>query len=205
MQSKRFISSIAALIFLLFSGSRVISAQEQDEFSASEPQSDTPKASSMEVAPLPTELTANQLRAIQELSPAVSSDNQIRRHMRAAFFSSASQHPLTPHEVTMREAVYALAGHPKQYVHVRLASGKVLTGTLSNANNDTFLVSSNVLGGGHTVRYDQLAEPPRPVLALGTRAVKGLEVTGIVALCIVAIPLFVALYPLILTGVISDC
>lgn len=64
---------------------------------------------------------------------------------------------------------------------------------------------SHILGDGHTVRYDQLAEPPRPVLAVGTRAVKGLEVTGLVALCIVAIPLIVALYPLILTGIISDC
>jgi hypothetical protein len=205
MQSKRFISSIAALIFFLFSGSRVISAEEQDEFSASEPQSDTPKASSMEIAPLPTELTDNQLRAIQELSPAVSSDNQIRRHMRAAFFSSASQHPLTPREVALREAIYALASHAKQYVHVRLADGRVLTGTISNANNDTFQVRSHILGDGHIVRYDQLAEPPRPVPAVGTRVVKGLEVSGLVALCIVAIPLFVALYPLILTGVISDC
>jgi hypothetical protein len=101
-------------------------------------------------------------------------------------------------------AVYALAGHPKQYVQVRLAGGRVLTGTISNANNDTFLVRSHILGDGHTVRYDQLAEPPRPVLAIGTKAVKGLEVTGIVALCIVAIPLFVALYPLIRAGVIPD-
>jgi hypothetical protein len=112
---------------------------------------------------------------------------------------------LTPREVALRESVYDLASHPKQYAHVRLADGKVLTGTISNADHDTFLVRSHILADGYTVHYDQLVEPPRPVLALGTRAVKGLEVTGIVALCIVAIPLFVALYPLILTGVISDC
>ncbi|HMD06184.1 MAG TPA: hypothetical protein VKH63_01525 [Candidatus Acidoferrum sp.] len=46
----------------------------------------------------------------------------------------------------MREAVYALAGHPKQYIHVQLASGKVLKGTISNANNNTFLVSSTYWG-----------------------------------------------------------
>jgi hypothetical protein len=205
MQSKRFISSIAVLVFLLFPGPHLISAQERDETFANESQSDASKATSMEIAPLPIQLTDNQLRALQGHRPALPSGNQVRPRLRPTFFNSASQHPRTPREVTLREAVYALAGHPKQYVHVRLASGKVLTGTLSNENNDTFLVSSNVLGAGHPVRYDQLAEPPRPVLALGTRAVKGLEVTGIVALCIVAIPLFVALYPLILTGVISDC
>jgi hypothetical protein len=205
MQSKRFISSIAVLIFLLFPGTRLISAQERDEPFASESQSNASKATSMEISPLTIQLTANQLRALQGLGPALPSGNQVRPRLRATFFNSASQRPLTPHEVAMREAVYAAAGHPKQYVRVRLASGKVLTGTISDANKDTFLVRSNVLGDGHTVRYDQLAEPPRPVLALGTRAVKGLEVAGIVALCIVAIPLFVALYPLILTGVVSDC
>ena len=158
----------------------------------------------MEIASLPTQLSDNQWRALQELRPAVSSGDPTRRHMRAAFFNSARQHPLTPREVALRESVYELASHPKQYAHVRLEDGKVLTGTISNADHDTFLVRSHILGDGHAVRYDQLAEPPRPVLAVGTRAVKGLEVTGLVALCIVAIPLFVVLYPLIMTGIIAD-
>ena len=205
MRSKRLAPLTTVLILLLIPWSRVISAQEREESSASGWQSEAPKGSPMEIAPLPTALTDNQWRALQELRPAVSSGNPIRRHMRAAFFNSARQHPLTPREVALRESVYDLASHPKQYAHVRLADGKVLTGTISNADHDTFLVRSHILAGGYTVHYDQLVEPPRPVLAVGTRAVKGLEVTGLVALCILAIPLIVALYPLILTGIISDC
>jgi hypothetical protein len=205
MRSKRLVPLATALILLLFLWSQVILAQEREESSASEWQSEAPKGSSMEIGRLPTQLSDNHRRALQELRPAVSSGSPMRRHMRAAFFNSASQHPLTPREVALRESVYELASHPKQYAHVRLADGKVLTGTISNAHQDTFQVRSHILGDGHTVRYDQLAEPPRPVLAAGTRAVKGLEVTGLVALCIVAIPLIVALYPLILTGIISDC
>lgn len=205
MRSERLVPLTTVLIFLLFPWSRVISAQEREESRASERQSEAPKTSSMEIARLPVALTDSQWRALQELRPAVSSGSPMRRHMRAAFFNSASQHPLTPREVALRESVYELASRPKQYAHVQLADGKVLTGTISNADHDTFQVRSHILGDGHTVRYDQLAEPPRPVVAVGTRAVKGLEVTGLVALCIVAIPLFVALFPLIMTGVISDC
>jgi hypothetical protein len=205
MRSKRLVLLTTVLILLLFPWSRVISAQEREVSPASESQSEAPKGSSMEIALLPTALTDSQWSALQELRPAVSSGNPIRRHMRAAFFNSARQHPLTPREVALRESVYDLASHPKQYAHVRLADGKVLTGTISNADHDTFLVRSHILADGYTVHYDQLVEPPRPVLAVGTRAVKGLEVTGLVALCILAIPLIVALYPLILTGIISDC
>jgi hypothetical protein len=204
MRSIGLVPLATALILLLFPWSQVISAQELEASSASESQSEAPKGSSMEIGRLPTQLSDNQWRALQELRPAVSSGGPIRRHMRAAFFNSASQHPLTPREVALRESVYELASHPKQYAHVPLADGKVLTGTISNAGHDTFLVRSHILGDGHTVRYDQLAGPPRPVFAVGTRVVKGLEATGLVALCIVAIPLFVVLYPLIMTGIIAD-
>jgi hypothetical protein len=204
MRSKGLVPLATALILLLFPWSHVTAAREREESSASESQSEAPKASSVEIAPLPTQLTGDQLRALQELRPAILPSSPIRKPVRAAFFHSANQHPLTPREVALRQSVYELASHPKQYAHVRLADGKVLTGTISNANNDTFLLRSHILGDGHTVRYEQLAEPPRPVLAVGTRAVKGLEVTGLVALCIVAIPLFVALYPLIMTGIIPD-
>lgn len=138
MQSKGLVPLATALILLLFPWSQVISAQERNETSASQRQSEAPKESSMEIATLPTRLTDNQWRALQELRPAVSSGSPIRRHLRAAFFKSASQHPLTPREVALRESVYELASHPKQYAHVRLADGKVLTGTISNAHQDTF-------------------------------------------------------------------
>jgi hypothetical protein len=146
MQCKRFISSIAVLIFLLFPVPRLISAHERDETFASDSQSDASNATSMEIAPLSIQLTANQLRALQGLRPALPSGIQVRLRLRPTFLNSASQHPLTPHEVAMREAVYALAGHPKQYIHVQLASGKVLKGTIGNANNNTFLVSSTYWG-----------------------------------------------------------
>jgi hypothetical protein len=204
MRSKGLVPLATALILLLFPWSHVTAAQEREESSASESQSEAPKASSVEIAPLPAQLTNDQLRALQELRPALLPSSPIRKPVRAAFFHSANQHPLTPREVALRQSVYELASHPKQYAHVRLADGKVLTGTISNAYNDTFLLRSHILGGGFTVRYEQLAEPPRPVLAVGTRAVKGLEVTGLVALCILAIPLFVALYPLIMIGIIPD-
>jgi hypothetical protein len=196
--------SITALVLMLFPMSRTILAEERDEPSVGESQSDAAKASSAEIAPLPARLTEEQFRALQELRPAVPPASQIGRHRRAGFFRNTAGHPLTPREIALRETVYELAGRPKQYVHLRLVNGKVLTGTIGEASTEAFLLKTGILGGGHTFHYRELAEPPRPVLAVGTRTVKGLEVTGLVVVCIAAIPLVVVLYPLILAGVIRD-
>jgi hypothetical protein len=39
---------------------------------------------------------------------------------------------------------------------------------------------------------------------VGTRTVRGLEIAGMVALCIAAVPLIVVFFPLMAAGVIQD-
>jgi hypothetical protein len=56
--------------------------------------------------------------------------------------------------------------------------------------------------GGRRVLYRDIAERPRFTPAVGTRIKLGAEWTGLIALAIAAIPIFL---PLMLTGVMSDC
>lgn len=124
--------------------------------------------------------------------------------MNKAFYWSAHNHPLTPREVAMREAVYGFRENTHQFVHVELKDGKVLTGTVDGANNQNFQLKTGILYGSKTITYSQLAETPRAVPAVGTRVVHTLKWTGVVIAIIPAIPLAVLLIPLFLLGVFPD-
>lgn len=203
---RRWLFGFTATLLMLLSLplSREAAAKEQQESSPGQSPGEPPKTLSDELVPLPTQLTKAQWRSLQGLQAALPPCGPIRPRTKAEFFRNTYNHPLTPREVAIRESIYKLAGHPKQYVHVRLANGKVLTGTIGAATSQAFELKTGILGGSHTVRYAEIAEPPRGVLAVGTRAVKGLEMTGLVLLCIAAVPLWFALYPLIQAGVIPD-
>jgi hypothetical protein len=198
------VSLTLTLTLLLLTCSRANAAQERDDPLASQALCDVEQATSPEQALLPAPLTDQQVRGLQPLPPVVPLFESLAGHRRPGFFRGAYNRPLTPREVALRDTIYKLAGRRNQFVHVRLADGKALTGTIRLAGNEAFLLETDILGNSRSIHYRQLAEPPQPVLAVGTRAVRGLETTGLVALCIIAIPVALALYPLIAAGVIKD-
>jgi hypothetical protein len=190
----------AVLSLFMFSGSPPASAKEQCV--ADPEQSEAVSSQSPELSPLPTQYIGEQTQALQQLPPAVSSAPSTHRRL-PGFYRSAYNRPLTPREVAFRESVYELAARRGQFVHVRLVDGKVLTGTIDFKSAEAFQLQTD-LSHRHMVHYRQLAESPRPVLAVGTRTVRGLEIGGIVVACIVLLPAALVVYPLIAAGVIQD-
>jgi hypothetical protein len=204
MRTGFFLGLTLALSLSLFPASRAISAQERNQLFTEQDQLDSAQSQSQELPPLPTQLTEAQIGALQELQPAPSEVQTRVRNRPFGFYRGAFNRPMTPREVSFRESIYELAAHPKQFVHVRLVDGRVLTGTINYRNVEGFQLQTTIFGSGEMIHYRKLAEPPRPVLAVGTKTVRGLEITGLVALCIAAIPLILAFYPLMAAGVIQD-
>jgi hypothetical protein len=204
MRTGFFLGLTLALSLSLFPASRGISAQERNQLFTEQDQLDSAQSQSQELLPLPTQLTEAQIGALQELQPAPSEVQTRVRHRPVGFYRGAFNRPMTPREVAFRESIYELAAHPKQFVHVRLVDGRVLTGTINYRNVEGFQLHTNIFASGEMIHYRILAEPPRPVLAVGTKTVRGLEITGMVVLCIAAIPLILVFYPLMAAGVIQD-
>jgi hypothetical protein len=200
MQRRSFLASCAVLSLFLFSASPSASAKEPSF--ADHEQSEAASSQSPELSPLPTQFTSEQIPALQQLPPAVSSTPRTL-HRLPGFYRSAYNRPLTPREVLFRESVYELAARHRQFVHVRFVDGKVFTGTITFTSAEAFRLQTD-LSHSHFVHYHQLAEPPRPVLAVGTKTVRGLEIGGIVVTCIVFLPVALVVYPLIAAGVIQD-
>lgn len=167
------------------------------------------QADSRDVGPLPIQLTEQRSRALQSLRPGPSVQGvRVRRPRGSWFYRSALNHPLTPRDVALRDAVYRLQQreqeHPHQFVHVRLKDGKTLTGVITRAGASKFVVKTGILQGYQAAEYRDLAQEPREVPAVGTHIVHGLEWTGVVVGCIAVIPLAVIFYPLVAAGVIQD-
>lgn len=190
----------AVLSLFMFSGSPPTSAKEQCV--ADQDQCETASSQSPELSPLPTQFAGEQIQALQQLPPAASSTPRAH-HGLPGFYRGAYNRPLMPREVAFRESVYELTGRHGQFVHVRLVDGKVFTGTIDFTSAEAFLLQTD-LSHRHLVHYRQLAEPPRLVLAVGTRTVRGLEIGGIVVACVVLLPVALVVYPLIAAGVIQD-
>ncbi len=103
-----------------------------------------------------------------------------------------------------RAAVKELASHKHQFVHFKLRNGRVLTGLIRDVSQDGFTLHTDALGGPY-IRYEEIAEQPRPVPAVGTHIKHGAEWTGLGILMAAAIPLVVVLFPLAITGILPDC
>jgi hypothetical protein len=196
----------SGLIFLVFCGGLAASAREP--VVASERVSDADggmvQATAEDISPLPIQLTDEQAKAPQLLSSGVPSSTRSVRCMYNGFYQSAHNHPLTPKQVSIREAVYGFRGNTHQFVHVELKDGKVLTGTVAEANDQNFQLKTGILSAFKTITYSQLAETPRAVPAVGTRVLHTLKWTGLVIAIVPAIPLGVLLIPLFLLGVFQD-
>ncbi len=198
-----FLSFSLVTPLLLFPGSRTAFALERNHHFTEQGQSGAAPAPSPDLAPLPVQFTEAQSRALQALPPGEFPIPPHSRRKLSGFYRGAYNRPLTPREVSFRESVCNLADRHRQFVHVRLAEGKVLTGTIDFMRPDAFLLQTD-LTHRHWIHYRELAESPRPVYAPGTRTVRGLETAGIVVAFIAALPLAVVVYPLIATGVLQD-
>jgi hypothetical protein len=118
-------------------------------------------------------------------------------------YASAKMHPLAPSVVATREAVVALGVDHHRFVRCNLANGTKQVGAILSIENDRLVLSSGIMGE-NMIFYADLLAPPVPVAATGEHLANGLKWTGFVAVCVVAVPVIVALLPLMVTGVISD-
>lgn len=114
-----------------------------------------------------------------------------------------NKHPLTPREVSMREAVESLGIDKHRFVLCELKDGSHFLGGIGDIKFATFRISKGIMNS-RDISYSELKEAPQPVPAIGEHLANGLKWTGLVAACVVFSPLVIVFYPLVLAGVITD-
>jgi len=101
-----------------------------------------------------------------------------------------------------RRVIQGFRNQKHQFVHCKLKTGKILTGQIKAAGFEVFDIKTEAILGIHQVKYDDLAEPPQAVSAVGTRFKQGAEWAGVGVGVLVLVPLFILLSPfLFLSGV----
>jgi len=145
--------------------------------------------------------------SLADIESPVLSDAQLPDLTLADIFQQPAPQPPLPAESNSiqadtskdeyRAVVKSLGAHKHQYVHCKLKTGKIVTGQITDAGFEAFSVKTNILGEHHYVRYDDLAEAPRPVHAVGTRFKQAVQWAGVGALVAVAVPVLVILSPLL--------
>jgi hypothetical protein len=149
---------------------------------------------------LPISLSADQFQSLQRLSPVANpnpAQSRARRRLPRPVL------PLTPEEISYRDAVQKLGIHRNRFVHCELPNGKVRTGVITKIRDDGFMLKDGIIIT-QWIPYTDLKAAPRPVLAVGTRIGQGFKWTGLVAGCVAAIPFIVVLSPLVIIGAIKD-
>lgn len=94
-----------------------------------------------------------------------------------------------------RTTIKSLKQQKHQFVHCQLKNGKVLTGTIPDAGYEGFTLKTNIFGDGRYIYYKDLAQPPKPVAAAGTRLKHGAQWAGLGVVVAAAIPVLVLLSP----------
>jgi len=174
----------AALLFSMLLAAAAVRAQSETD----------------EINPLPTTLTTEQLQFVQQLNP-VTAPQPPQPHARRRL--PVLVVPLTPAELSYRDAVRKLGVHKHRFVHCELPNGKVRTGVIKSIRDDGFTLKDGILIA-QWVPYTDLKAAPRPVAAVGTRIGQGFKWTGVVACCVVIAPLVIVMLPFVLTGVLAD-
>ena len=177
---------LATLTYAMISP--ILSAQEQAE------------------APLETFLATSENPAQNPVPATKSAAKSQARPVRTRgpyFYCSARRHPLTPHDVSMREAVESLGIDKHRFVRCELKDGAHVIGGITAINLEEFAITQGIMNG-RQLHYSELKQPPEPVPAVGGHFVNGLKWTGLVAACIALSPLAVVFYPLVLAGIITD-
>lgn len=95
-----------------------------------------------------------------------------------------------------RATIQTISKDKHQFVHCKLRNGRILTGLPRDVRPEGFSLHTDALGGLF-IRYDSLAENPRPVPAVGTRVKQGAQWTGIGALIAVAVPILIVFSPIL--------
>ena len=153
-------------------------------------------------------LAAQDSFDLQDSAPVITSA-ELPMEFPEGPFQSVGAQPAAPlpaeaPSAEFRRTIQDLKQQKHQYVHCKLKTGRVLTGKIKDAGFEAFSIKTEAVGGVHYVRYDDLAEAPRPVPAVGTRIKQGVQWTGIGALIAVAIPVLILFSPfLYLSG--WDC
>lgn len=119
------------------------------------------------------------------------------------FYASAKRYPLTPRDVSMREAVQLLGIDKHRFVLCELKNGSHFVGGIGDIQFAYFRISQGIMNG-REINYSELKEAPQSVPAASEHFANGLKWTGLVAVCVALSPLVIVLYPLVLAGVISD-
>jgi hypothetical protein len=152
------------------------------------------------VQPLPTPVVQSTSESAVQ-PPQVTPPLPQRRRRR--FFGSAYAHPLTPHDLAMREAVRTLGTDRHHFVRCELLDGRVVTGGILTIGPQEFRLSQGIMGV-QAIRYSSLKSAPLHDPAPAEHFLNGLKWSGVVAGCIAASPLVLVFYPLVLAGVIQD-
>jgi len=139
-----------------------------------------------EVGPLPTTITAEQLQLMAQLSPIASPEHpqpRARRRLPKPVF------PLTPEEISYREAIRKLGVNKNHFVHCELPNGKVRTGVITEIRDEGFTLKDGIITS-QRIPYTDLKAAPRPVAAVGTRIGQGFKWAGVGLGVVVLLPLF---------------
>lgn len=154
-------------------------------------------------------VTSQTVTNLNEIEPPVLAQTSMP-DLNSPLLQSTITEPLPPQAAVMetdtsanrfRTAVKELASHKHQFIHFKLRNGRVLTGLIRDVSQVGFTLYTDALGGPY-VRYEDIAERPHPVPAVGTRIKHGAEWTGLIVLTMAAIPILI---PLGLTGILPDC
>jgi hypothetical protein len=162
--------------------------------------------SAQEVLPQETSRAASvnpPQNAPSATNPNVPAQAQPVRARGRHFYASAQRHPLSPRDVSMREAVQSLGIDKHRFVRCELKDGSHVTGGITAVHSAQFAISQGIMNGRH-LQYSELKQAPEPVPAVGEHIVNGLKWTGLVASCVALSPLLVVLIPLMAAGVLND-
>jgi hypothetical protein len=143
-----------------------------------------------EIDSLPISLSADQFQSLQQLSPVAKHDAVQPRPRRRL---PRPVLPLTPEEISYRDAVQKLGIHRNRFIHCELPIGKVRTGVITEIRDDGFMLKDGIFIS-QWVPYTDLKAAPRPVLAVGTRIGQGFKWAGVGLGVALLIPLFPLLF-----------
>lgn len=175
---------LATLLCTLFSA--ILSAQEQASQETFAPASVNPA-----------------LYPVSSTNRPVNAQPPAARTRGPYFYSSAKRHPLTPCDVSMREAVESLGIDKHRFVLCELKDGSHLVGGIGYIQFASFRISQGIMTG-REINYAGLKVAPQYVPAVGEHFANGLKWTGLVAACVALSPLAIVFYPLVLAGVLTD-
>ncbi len=95
---------------------------------------------------------------------------------------------LSPEQATYKLAVQNLGVDEHRFVHCELKDHSVVTGAIIGIGSEDFRVRPGMLHEDRVIPYSELSAPPRRTAAVGTHLKNGLQMTGLVTLCAVLLP-----------------